>query len=64
MQQFVCVENQDQSAAYVPLHGFTVADLGYQTSNAISNMINRLDEADSARTYLQLFDKIWGDTLF
>ena len=28
----------------MPLHGFTAVDLGYQHGNAVSNMVNKMDE--------------------
>jgi hypothetical protein len=56
MQQFAIV---DEKSTYLPLHGFTSADLGYERSNAVSNMITKLDEAPMTSQYVQLFDQIW-----
>ncbi len=56
MQQFAIV---DDRAAYLPLHGFTSADLGYERGNAISNMVTKVDEAPMTAQYVQLFDQIW-----
>ncbi len=56
MQQFAVV---DDKAAYLPLQGFTAADLGYERGNAVSNVVNRIDDAGAASMYLQLFDQIW-----
>jgi SNF2 family DNA or RNA helicase len=56
MQQFAIV---DDKSAYLPLHGFTSADLGYERGNAVSNMITKLDEAPMTLQYVQLFDQIW-----
>lgn len=61
MQQFACIQGPSMEAAYVPLHGFTAVDLGYQQGNAVSNIVNRLDKAPFTSTYLQLFDQIWND---
>lgn len=61
MQQFACIQGPLQEAAYMPLHGFTAVDLGYQPGDAISNMVNRIDETVHTSTYLQLFDQIWND---
>jgi hypothetical protein len=61
MQQFVCTDGSDQDTAFMPLHGFTAVDLGYQQGNAISNFINKLDEAPQASSYIHLFDEIWND---
>ena len=56
MQQFAVV---DDRAAYLPLHGFTSADLGYERGDAVSNVVTRIDEAPMAAQYVALFDQIW-----
>ena len=61
MQQFACIQEAGQAVAYMPLHGFTAVDLGYQPGDAVSNLVNRMDEAAFTATYLQLFDQIWND---
>jgi superfamily II DNA or RNA helicase len=61
MQQFACVSNQGADTVYMPLHGFTAVDLGYQQGNAISNLVNQMDEQPFTATYLNLFDQIWND---
>ena len=61
MQQFACVQAGNIDTAYMPLHGFTAVDLGYQQGNAVSNLVNKMDEAPFAATYLSLFDQIWND---
>ncbi|MBD1401881.1 helicase-related protein [Pelovirga terrestris] len=43
MQQFACVQDGEPKAAYMPLHGFTAVDLGYQQGNAVSNFVNKLE---------------------
>lgn len=57
MQQFALV---DDEAAYMPLQGFTSADLGYERGDAISNLVNKIDEAPLTAAYLQTFDAIWN----
>lgn len=61
MQQFACVQGPAQEIAYMPLHGFTAVDLGYQKGDAVSNIVNRVDETAFTSTYFQLFDQIWSD---
>jgi superfamily II DNA or RNA helicase len=61
MQQFACVRGEGAEAVYMPLHGFTAVDLGYQQGNAVSNMVNRMDETPVTATYINLFDQIWND---
>jgi superfamily II DNA or RNA helicase len=61
MQQFACVKAAESEAVYMPLHGFTAVDLGYETGNAVSNFVNKIDEQPMTGTYLALFDQIWND---
>ena len=61
MQQFACLYTKKAETAYMPLHGFTAVDLGYQRGDAVSNLINKIDEAPLTTTYLQLFEQIWND---
>lgn len=58
MQQFALV---DDAALYVPVQGFTSADLGYERGDAVSNMVTRL-EPPATTQYLQLFDQIWHNS--
>lgn len=62
MQQFACVQSASWDTAYMPLHGFTAVDLGYQQGNAVSNLVNKMDEPTFTATYLSLFDQIWNDS--
>jgi len=62
MQQFACLNIKNDEAAYMPLHGFTAVDLGYQQGDAVSNFINKIDETPLTTTYLQLFEQIWNDS--
>ncbi len=61
MQQFACVQNDSGPVAYMPIHGFTAVDLGFQPGDAVSNIVNRFDEPAFTSTYLQLFNQIWND---
>jgi superfamily II DNA or RNA helicase len=58
MQQFAIVDDQ---VAYTSLQGFTTADLGYERGNAVSNMVQRVDEAPITSQYMALFDQIWNN---
>ena len=61
MQQFACVQSAKADTAYMPLHGFTAVDLGYQQGNAVSNLVNKMDDSAFTNTYLTLFEQIWND---
>lgn len=60
MQQFACATANDTEAVYMPISGFTAVDLGYQRSDAFSNIVNKF-EAPMTGAYLNLFDTIWHD---
>ena len=61
MQQFAGTQSTKGDTVFMPLHGFTAVDLGYQQGNAVSNLVNKLDEPGFTQTYLNLFDQIWND---
>ena len=58
MQQFAIV---DEAATYLPLNGFTAADLGYERGNAMVGLINKFDESPSTTAYLQTFGQLWNN---
>jgi hypothetical protein len=61
MQQFMHIAGSDGEVGYMPISGFTAADLGYQKGDAVSNFVTRFDDPAHAKMYLQLFDQIWSD---
>src|SRR5690606_841451 len=54
MQGFACVEHSQGAAAYQPLTGFTAVELGYQTGDAVSNFITKVDESPHTDSFLAL----------
>lgn len=61
MQQFACLNTGEEDITYMPLHGFTAVDLGYSQGDAVSNFINKFEDATSTKTWLDLFNQIWED---
>lgn len=61
MQQFAHLEFKEYETIYMPLHGFTAVDLGYQRGDAVSNFITKFSDAPSTTTWLNLFHQIWDD---
>jgi len=61
MQQFAGVQDAYTAAIYMPLHGFTAVDLGYQQGDAVSNIVNKFEEPAHTGVFLNLFDQIWND---
>ena len=60
MGAFMTVTGEEQ-VAYMPITGFTTVDLGCERGNNAYNMVNRMDDAPVAQTYMQLFDTVWND---
>lgn len=61
MQQFACVQADGADTAYMPPDGFTAVGLGYQSGNAVSNLVNKTDEVSFTATWLSPFDQICND---
>ena len=61
MQQFMHVAKSGSEVAYMPISGFTAVDLGYQKSDAVSNLVTCFNNPNETKIYLQLFDQIWSD---
>lgn len=60
MSGFMVVDAGAEKTAYMPLNGFTTADIGCGRGNNSYNMVNSL-ETPFATKYLQVFDGLWAD---
>lgn len=49
-----------EAVTYMPLHGFTTADIGCERGNNIINPVNKMFAPLSAE-YIKMFDQIWND---
>ena len=49
-----------EAVTYMPLHGFTTADIGCERGNNIINPVNKL-YAPLSGEYIRMFDQIWND---
>jgi SNF2 family DNA or RNA helicase len=54
------VLNDTGAATYMPLNGFTTADIGCERGNNIINPINKM-YAPLSNQYISMFDRIWND---
>lgn len=61
MQGMLNIQSGGDAFTYMPLSGFAREDLGYEKGGAMTNMVNRFDEADFTRQYIGMFDQIWND---
>ena len=60
MGGFMTVNAEQGQTAYLPLNGFTTADIGCERGNNSYNMVNRMGAPVSTQ-YIQLFDQLWAD---
>lgn len=49
-----------ETTTYIPLHGFTTADIGCERGNNIINPVNKMF-APLSGEYIRMFDQIWND---
>lgn len=50
----------EEAVTYMPLHGFTTADIGCERGNNIINPVNKMF-APLSGEYIRMFDQIWND---
>ena len=50
----------EETTTYMPLHGFTTADIGCERGNNIINPVNKMF-APLSEEYIRLFDQVWND---
>ena len=60
MNNFLVVENSEETYVYTPLDSFTAVDIGCERGNNISNMVTRAENPASME-YIDLFDTVWND---
>lgn len=60
MNQFLVVDNNEDTYAYLPMNSFTTVDLGCERGNNISNMVTRL-ESPNSKDFMNLFESVWQD---
>lgn len=60
MNGFALVETENHHVAYLPLQGFSTADLGCGSNNSLSPLVIRLDEQES-QPLMKNFHQLWED---
>ena len=60
MNNFLLVQNPNQSYTYLPFNAFTTVDLGCERGSSLTNMVTRFENPTS-REFLQMFDHVWND---
>ena len=60
MNNFLVVENSEDTYVYTPMDSFTAVDIGCERGNKISNMVTRA-ENPASKEYIDLFDTVWND---
>ena len=46
---------------YTPIQGFSTVDLGYERGDYIANFINKSDDYNFTKAYMELFQQVWLD---
>jgi len=57
---FMNVTSTDETTTYMPLHGFTTADIGCERGNNIINPVNKMF-APLSGEYIRMFDQVWNE---
>jgi len=57
---FMNVAGSENNTTYMPLHGFTTADIGCERGNNIINPVNRMPAPISGE-YIRMFNQVWND---
>lgn len=60
MNNFLVVENPEDTYTYMPMNSFTTVDIGCERGNNISNMVTRF-ENPASKEFLTLFENVWND---
>lgn len=60
MNNFVSVQNPDETYTYLPMAAFTTVDLGCERGNNMANLVTRLENPASVE-FLRTFDSVWND---
>lgn len=60
MNNFMLVEDGDETYTYMPMNTFTTVDLGCERGNNMTNIVTRLENPASTE-FLRTFDEIWND---
>jgi len=60
INSFMNIVKEESVTTYMPLHGFTTADIGCERGNNIINPVNKMF-APLSEEYVRLFDQVWND---
>lgn len=60
MNNFLVVDNTDETYNYLPLNSFTTVDLGCERGNNVTNFVTRFESPEST-IFLRMFDNLWND---
>ena len=60
MNNFLVVEDAEDTYTYMPMNSFTTVDLGCERGNNLTNMVTRM-ENPASQEFLRMFNSIWQD---
>lgn len=62
LQNFILVDNGEKKLCYMPINGFTSADLGYEKDNMMIQGIAKTDEEYFTKLFFNQFKDVWNDS--
>ena len=60
MNNFLLVDDGEETYTYMPMNSFTTVDLGCERGNNLTNMVTRMENPASME-FLRLFNSIWDN---
>ncbi len=60
MNNFMVVEDEEDTYVYSPMNSFTTVDLGCERGNNLTNYVTRFEHPESSE-FLRMFNSIWND---
>ncbi len=62
LQNFIYVDNGENTFCYMPVNGFTSVDLGYEKDNMMIQGIVKSDEESFTKLFFNQFKNVWNDS--
>ena len=61
MNNFLLIDGESETYAYMPVNTFTTVDLGCERGNNLTNIVTRMENPASIE-FLKIFNSIWDNT--
>ena len=61
MQNFVCLDNNEEKILYTSVNAFTTSDLGYEKDNMCFQGITKTNDEFTTKFFMEQFEKTWNN---